>query len=338
MEYTGNTKRHCLEKLAGDVTVKFDRVQDVPGYTNLARNGHTDVINFLHNNLHDVDLCLQAAEHKVADTLVYNDHGELTSAVGWHVKQVLGQGKDGITFLGYRYNDTNRTNKTVKCLSKYAKQYLNHTTLFSKIYKTVANNNNNFFELYLAENYTYYHNSKPLKEVEDTDFDSVLPKLCRMNSWIIKNTGFAFWDFGFSSGKNYMFDNNSELRWIDYGGAGMVRCPNFQGIYEKNSSLPGVELAVPLDGKESLILADSDFLMCQFLLHIEYWKNRGSTNTDVWSSMLQIRRSVAHDFVEMIPTILSTELTQGVYNKFKKHNWTDDITWKQVGKYINANT
>ena len=326
-----------MEKTAGTEQMKFNCVQDVPGYNYLAKNGHVDVINFIHNNIDDVDLCLQAAHNRSADLMIYKD-GELISAVGWHVNQTLGQGKDGITFLGYRYNDTDKKNKTVKCLSKYAKSYINYTVLFSYIYKTVSNKNNNFFELHISNNYTYYNNSKPLNEVELKDFYSVLPELCRMNSWAIKNTGFAFWDFGFNSGKNYMFDNDGNLRWIDYGGAGMVRCPNFPSIYDKNTSLPAVELQVPYLDKEALVIANSDFLMCQFLLHIEYWKNRGSTNADIWSSMLQIRRSVAHDFVEMIPTILSTELTHSVYNKFKKHDWTDYITWKQVGKHINANT
>lgn len=318
--------------------MKFSRVQDVPGYTYLARNGHTDVINFIHNHINDVDLCLQAAQHQTADPLVYNDNGVLISAVGWHVKQILGHGKDGITFLGYRYNDSDRSYKTVKCLSKYAKNYLNHTKMFADIFKTVKSTNNNFFELTVADNYTYYNNSKPLNEVHDKDFYSVLSTLCRMNSWIIKNTGFAFWDFGFGSGRNYMIDNNSELKWIDYGGAGLVRCPNFESIYEKNSSLSDIELLEPHDGKEALVIADSNFLMCQFLLHIEYWKNKSSTNADIWSSMLQIRRSVSREFTAMIPSILSTELTQGMYNKFKDQDWTDNVTWKQLGKYIDANT
>lgn len=322
--------------------VKFERVEDVPGYTFLARNGYIDVINFLHKNLHDVDLCLQAVEHKTANPLVYNEAGDLIGAVGWHVNQVLGQGKDGVTFLGYRYNDTNRKNKTVKCLSKYAKQYFNHTVLFNEIYKTTKEKNKNLFKLYTDINYTFYNNEKPLNEIEDKKFDSVLSELCRLNSWCIKNIGFAFWDFGFGSGKNYMIGNDNGLRWIDYGGSGMVRCSGFDSIYkaaqEINTSLPELELATPYGGKESLVIANSDFLMCQFLLHIEYWKNLSETNADIWSSMLQIKPSVVKEFTPMIENVLSTDLTRGVYNKFKDYDWTDYTTWKQIGKYINENT
>lgn len=322
--------------------VKFERVEDVPRYTFLARNGYVDVINFLHKNLHNVDLCMQAAEHKSTELMIYDDAGDLICAAGWYVKQILGQGKDGITFLGYRYNDTNNQYKTVKCLSKYAKQYLNHTVLFNSMYKLAKETNKNIFKLEISDHYTCYNNSKPLNEVEDKKFDSVLPELCKLNSWCIKNTGFAFWDFGFGSGKNYMFGNDNGLRWIDYGGSGIVRCPNFDELYEtaqeRNSSLPELELVTPYGGKESLVIADSDFLMCQFLLHIEYWKNRSETNADVWSSMLQIKPSVVKEFTLMLENVLSTELTQGVYNKFKDHDWTDYITWKQIGKFINENT
>lgn len=325
--------------MKNNIHPKFDRVQDVPGYTFLARNGHVDVINYMHKNLHDVDLCLQAAKHKTTDTMIYDKHGDLESAAGWHVTQVLGKGKDGVTFLGYRYNDTDRANKTVKCLSKYAKQYLNHTVLFNNIYSTLKTKNSTIIGLKIRDNYTYYNASKPMEEVNGKDFNNALSTLCRMNSWSIKNTGFAFWDFGFSSGKNYMFENkNTKLRWIDYGGSGMVRCPSFDSIYEKNTSLQEIELLSPFGSKGSLVVADSEFLMCQFLLHIEYWLNLGSTNADLWSSMLQVRRSVIKEFIIMLPNLLSTELAQGVYNKFKERDWTDQIVWKQIGKYINENT
>lgn len=325
-----------MESIVGDQSMKFDQVQDVPGYGQLVKEGRTDVVDFIQNNINDVNLCLQASRYQTSDPLVYIN-GELTSAAGWHVSQVLGKGKDGITFLGCRYSDVGKENKTVKFLSKYAKLYVNHTILFSNICKSISNKNNNFFKIQVTNSCTYYNNSQPLKEVEADNFDSILPELCRMNSWSIVNTGFAFWDFGFGSGRNYMTDNDGNLRWIDYGGAGMVRCPSFNSIYEKHK-LPKIQLSEPYPGKQSLIIADSDFLMCQFLLHIEYWKSRAETNADIWSSMLQIRHGIASEFVEMLPATLSSDLTQGVYNKFKKHDWTDNITWKQLGKYINANT
>ena len=315
----------------------FDQVQDVPGFEKLVANERVDVINFLNKNLNDVDLCLQIVDTETAKNVAYANN-KLVAAGGWHVTQYLGQGKDGISFLGYRYSDENKKIRTVKLLSGYAKHFLNHTRLFSSIYQNLSNKSNNFFKLYITDNYTYYHYDTPLVEVTDKEFYTTLSFLCKMNCWTIKQTGFAFWDFGFGSGKNYMYDNRRVLRWIDYGGAGMVRCPEFDNVYKKYNNLPSLTTPVEYTGKESLIIADSNFLMCQFLLHIEYWKNTEPNNADIWSSMLQIRSSVAHEFVDLLPMVLLTPIAQEIYNNFKQHNWTDHITWKKVGKYIESNT
>jgi hypothetical protein len=319
------------------IITAFDRVQDIPGYESLADNQQVDVINFLHNHINDVDLCLQSIKYNSSNIMVYTDEGDMVSAAGWEVTQLLGKGKDGITFLGYRHSDPSKSINTVKCLSKYAKQYSNHTELFSSIYNRASSTNDNIFNLHIGENCTYYSSKEPLLEVTEDNFDSMLPTLCKLNSWCIVNTGFAFWDFGFGSGKNYMLDNGL-LKWIDYGGAGLVKCPNFKSIYAADSTLPEIYLSNPFSSKASLVNANSDFLMCQFLLHVEYWKNKNSTNADIWSSMLQIRKSVVDEFLILLPTLLTSNITQKVYVKFKDRDWTNNKTWKQIGKYINENT
>lgn len=317
--------------------VAFDRVQDIPEYKLLAEEKCIDVINFLHNHITEIDLCLQAVKYRSSNIAVHNEQGDLVSAAGWEVTQILGKGKDGITFLGYRHSDHNKSINTVKLLSKYAKQYYNHTVIFSSILDKIKNPNINIFKLHIDENVTYYNSKEPLLEVTDDKFDSMLSSLCRLNSWCITNTGFAFWDFGFSSGKNYMLDNGL-LKWIDYGGAGLVKCPNFESIYAADSTLPEIELNDPFSSKGSLVNANSDFLMCQFLLHIEYWKNKSSTNADIWSSMIQVRESIIDEFLILLPVLLTCDITQKIYNKFKDYDWTSEKTWKQIGKYINENT
>jgi wobble nucleotide-excising tRNase len=102
--------------------------------------------------------------------------------------------------------------------------------------------------------------------------------------------------------------------------------------------LSPVNLEKPFDSKTSLVIADSDFVMCQFLLHYEYWKNKETSNADLWASMLQIRRSAIAEFVEFLPNFLRSDLARSIYNEFRNCDWCDYITWKQVGKYINANT
>jgi hypothetical protein len=313
--------------------IKFDQIQDVPGYKSLVDDQQSSVLTFLQNNINNVDLCMQAATHKSTEIMVHSNNGDLVSAAGWQVHQLLGKGKDGVTFLGYRHSDVNKSINTVKCLSKYAKQYHNHTVLFSSIYNKVKKKNNNIFDLHINENYTYYCSKKPLLEVTDDEFDGTLTTLCKLNSWCIANTGFAFWDFGFGSGKNYMLDDRL-LKWIDYGGAGLVKCPNFESIYSKDNTLPEIEINSPYSSKASLVNANSNFLMCQFLLHIEYWKNKNSTNADIWSSMLQIRKSVVDEFLILLPTLLTCDITKKIYIKFKDADWTDHKTWKRLGKYI----
>lgn len=318
--------------------VAFDRVQDIPEYKLLAEEKCIDVINFLHNHITEIDLCLQAVKYRSSNIAVHNEQGDLVSAAGWEVIQILGKGKDGITFLGYRHSDHNKSINTVKLLSKYAKQYYNHTIIFSSMLDKIKKPNSNIFKLHIDENVTYYNSKEPLLEVTDDKFDSMLSSLCRLNSWCINNTGFAFWDFGFSSGKNYMIDSDNNLKWIDYGGAGLVKCPSFSPIYNLNDTLPEIELSCPYSSKASLVNANSNFLMCQFLLHVEYWKNKNSTNADIWSSMLQLRLSVVDEFLILLPNLLTCDITQKVYVKFKDSDWTDRITWKQIGKYINENT
>lgn len=325
--------------LVGKEHVKvFEHAQDVPGYEELANQGLVSVINFIQNNIENRDLCLQAVETKVASANVYDSNGRLIASNGWRVKQTLGQGKDGTTVLGYQYSDENQEIKTVKLLSKYGKDYVNHTELFNEIFKRSDNKSKNFFKLTVGPGYTYYNNSSPLNPIDTKNFKKILVELCSMNHWSIKNTGFALWDFGFGSGRNYMTGNDSVLKWIDYGGAGMLRCPNFDYIYDSYSDLPSIELHEPTKDKESLIIADSNFIKCQFLLHIEYWLSNQRSNADVWSSMLQIRRSMIDEIHNVLYNTLQSDLTKSIYVDFANHDWTDYITWKQLGKYINENT
>jgi hypothetical protein len=319
------------------VTV-FNCVEDVPGYAELAEQGLVSVINFMHNNIENTDLCLQAAETKHASPMLYDSNAQLIAANGWRVKQILGQGKDGITVLGCKYSDQTQEIKTVKLLSKYGRDYLNHTELFNEIFKRVDNKSKNFFKLTVGTDYTYYNNSLPLNPIDVKNFNWVLSELCNMNHWAIKNTGFVLWDFGFGSGRNYMMSNNGVLNWIDYGGAGMLRCPNFEYIYTKYSDLPNIELQEPAADKQSLIIADSNFIKCQFLLHIEYWLSNRTSNADIWSSMLQIRRNMIDEIHSVLYNTLQSDLTKSIYVDFVDHDWTDEITWKQLRKYIDANT
>ena len=176
-------------------------------------------------------------------------------------------------------------------------------------------------------------------------------EICRANSWMIKNWGICFWDFGFESGKNYMVDHKNRVKWVDYGGAGIVRLPS-----EKSTPPPGPRQAYsgpvaelkfarnynyalrPKLHKENLVVAESRFLMLQLVLHLEFWYNRflnNRTNASYYSSMTQINMEMLDELEKyVIPHILTWDLTKDLYKEFKDQDWLDNLVWKQIGKFL----
>lgn len=314
--------------------VVFEKLSDVPGIESLTKAGYNRVTHWISENLHLTDLVLQAVEHKITNLIVNDAEGNMLAAYGWRIVEHLGKGKDGHTFLAYRFSKTPEQLVTVKFLSTYGLVYLNHSKLFNNL---MENDSNIFIRMNINETNLCmsYKRNVPFKKIEDDQVVKHLPKLCEANSWAIKNTGFVFWDFGFSSGKNYMLNRKDELYWIDYGGAGMLRAPNFPRIYQKKKCQIAVELEAQ-PGKENLVIANSDFIMCQFLFHIEYWN--GHTTIDIWSSMLQMRKDILPEIIKCLDTILKDELAINIYKYFYKLDWAKPATWDKLAEFINENT
>lgn len=338
LSVTGSNRRFFILNQIDKKNSGYSSVEEVPGYDALVENNVDHVIDFIRQNLNYKSVCIQAATYQTEENVIYDQQRKIVAAHGWHVVDILGKGKDGTTVLAYRYDDPDQKIYTVKILSQYGLQYLNHTEIFSKIIENIKRKNKNILDIQVERYYTYYNLSTPLQTITSENFEDILVTLCKMNSWLIENTGFVFWDFGFGSGRNYMLDSNSQIKWIDYGGAGMLRCPNFDSIYDEIDDIPRLYLNEAFPKKESLLVANSNFIMCQFLLHYEYWKNQKNTNADLYSSMLQVNTIVVDELVDMLPRILYTELGNSIYTEFRNANWTDHITWKKVGKYIRENT
>lgn len=319
-----------------DLHPSFMRIEDVPGYDEF--KDYPEVSRFISDNLNNKSVCIQASTHLSAQPVVIGEDKKILAAHGWHVSQLLGQGKDGTTFLGYRYDDEYQETKTVKLLSSYAKEYRNHAEIFSAMTKQMKNKHAALFELTIDQHYTYYNNSTKLKQVDSEQFEQTLVEICNLNRWTIKNTGFVFWDLGFGSGRNYMADDDDQLKWVDYGGAGLVRCPNFETLYSKFNDMPALELLEPKKGKDNLVEANSDFVMCQFLLHYEYWKDSKNSTADVWASLIQIKKQILPEMVDVLPRLLYNELSRSIFNEFKDQDWTEHTTWKRLGKYIDEYT
>ena len=313
--------------------IVFRKLEDVPGGVKLLDTGYSKIAHWIEKNIHKTDIVLQAVEHKVTNPIIRDKEHNIVAVHGWRIVEQLGKGKDGHTFLAHRFSESPAEKVTLKLLSNYGNAYLNHSKIFNSM---IDNESNIFMKIKINQDLgiIYYERNIPFVVVQD-DFVQWLPKLCEANAWAIKNTGFVFWDFGFASGKNYMLNRKNELVWIDYGGAGMLRCLNFKKVYEKNRCDILVDLE-PQPSKENLVIANSDFVMCQFLFHIEYWKQHPTV--DVWSSMLQMRKAIIPEIVSSMDTILKDDLTIGIYRGFKKYNWTKPATWQALAEFINENT
>jgi len=333
--------------ITGD-DIAFNKIDEVPGYKFLAAKGFHDCINYINLNLDRPALCIQVAETRQPAKVAYDAEGMLEAAYGWKCIHTLGQGKDGTTFWGYKYGDPKEVKHVVKIKSAYSKLFDNHTQIFNAILRQLLENGERkpraLLDQVVKHDYNHYRSKEPFRPIRPDRkiIHQSLRDVCLMNSWCIHNTGFVFWDMGYSNGRNFMKDNNSETRWVDYGGAGMLRCPNFDGIYKQYKDLPAVTLGTAqgqqVKGKESLVIGDSKFVMCQFLLNYEFW-SEPETTADLYSSILQVKRQVIPEITELLPKLIKTKLGKGMYNEYKKGwNWLDDTTWRSIGKFIDANT
>ena len=328
---------------------EYTHVDKVPGYAHLAANGFHDAINYIAQNLDKPTLCIQVAETQHPGKIAYDENGEIIAAYGWRCIQMLGQGKDGTTFWGCKYGDPKEEKHVVKIKSSYAKQFDNNTHIFNAMLRSIIRKDEKkpraILDQVVKYDYNHYKSRQPFRHIKPDRkiIHQSLADVCSMNEWCIRNTGFVFWDMGFSNGRNFMKDSNNETRWVDYGGAGMLQCPNFKQVYNTFRGLPVLELGIEEDlrslkGKESLIVGDSDFVMCQFLLNYEFW-SEPETTADLYSSILQVKRQIIPEITELLPKLIKTKLGKSVYNEYNKGwNWCDETTWKSLRKFINANT
>ena len=321
---------------------------DIPGFDNLIEKGYNDCISYIKNNLDKPAICLQIIDTKQPSKIARDEDGQLIAAYGWKCIQHLGQGKDGTTFWGYKYGDTKEEKFVIKVKSAYAKVFDNHTEVFNAMLRNILESGkkkpNAVIDQILKHDYNAYKSKEPFRHIKPDRqiIHQSLADVCSMNEWCISNTGFVFWDLGYSNGRNFMKNDKNETRWVDYGGAGMLRCPNFNAVYNRYKNIPpcvlGTDYGHKPKGKDSLIIGDSDFVMCQFLLNYEFW-SEPETTADLYSSILQVKRQIIPEITELLPKLIKTKLGKAVYNEYKKSwNWCDETTWRSLREFIDANT
>lgn len=318
--------------------LKFINVIDVPGVETLIQKEKWSVVNHIRRNLDNTAVCMQAVQYQSTDSLVY-DNENLIAANGWQVQQILGRGKDGLVIHAHRFDDPDAKLHVTKILSKYGQQYINHSEILSLMLKNAENKPSILLDFEIAKDQIYYAADEPFQHIPLNDNWHHWAAVCCMNAWLIKNTGFVIWDFGYRSGRNFMMNSQNQTVWIDYGGAGLLRCENFGKIYQqyyrKKVELPNI-MPNSLSDKQCLIHANSQFVFLQLLLNLEFWVDPDNSTADVYASVAQTKPQIADELLRVIPTILKSSVTKDLYKNFHNQDCTDNITWIQLGKYFDC--
>ena len=351
------TKKLVVGEPESDIA-PYDRIEAVPGIEKVLKNAHNNeiLINQIAANLDKPRLVAQMIDTMQPYKVVRErgEHGDQIIALhGYRVEQRIGTGKDGNTYVCTRYLESERKRGVpyhyiVKALSPYAQGY----NVVSKLYFDNMQNitqrkqkPHGLLDQMIIKGDMHYRLLNENNELyTDTTSDisiwrKHLSDIADMNHWLLRNMGCAFWDLGYGNGKNYMQNLKGQIKWVDYGGAGIVFVEKNRWPADMSWELPEIGQNNLLNVKKNLVYANSDFLMLEFLLHCEYWyckpNKRLETNADLWSSNIQLRPSVLADIKNyMLPDILQWDLTKNIYKDFANNDWCDYMTWKKLRDYI----
>jgi len=352
------TKKMVVGDSAYDNDLKpYDRIEVVPGIDKVLKNAHANelLINAIKANLDKPRLVAQMIDtmqpYKVARER--GDKGDIIVAMhGYRTEQRIGAGKDGSTYVCTKYLEGERSRGVpyhyiVKALSPYAQGYNFNSVLYfnnlQKITKRKQKPHGLLDQMVIKGDmhYRLLNDNNELYTEASSDISiwrRNLRDIADLNYWLLKNMGCCFWDLGYSNGKNYMQNTKGQLKWVDYGGAGIVHVEQSRWPAEMNWDVPDVASGL-INAKKNLIHANSDFLQLQFLFHCEYWyckpNRQHDTNADLWSSNIQLGPHVLDDIKKyMLPHILQWDLTKKIYTDFGSSDWTDYMTWKKLRDYI----
>jgi len=307
-----------------------------------------DQRNFIKENFYDQNFVNQILINGTINrvNLVKQSDGTFTvlNAHGYINKQTLGVGKDGHTFLGVRYLDTKNT-FVVKTISNYAQDYMLHTGMLGNIVKS-NNCSPVLIPFNIADNlsHLFYPLEEPYTHVTKTNKQwlDALADICDMNSWLISSYGVLLWDFGFNNGKNYMIDRDNKVKWVDYGGAGLLKIRN---IYDKSivpagnnwNSTAGL-LKRTLVNKKSLVFANTRFIRIALFLHIQYWLDqhvayandvKDIDNTiPIWMSMIQLNHKITQEIDDwVVKKLITTDWLRNIYADLQNDKFTENLAW-----------
>lgn len=349
------TKKMVVGDSSYDSDVKpYDSIEHVPGIKKVLKNEteNKTLIDAIQSNLDKPRLVAQMIDTMQPSKIARESGDQVIALHGYRVQQHIGAGKDGNTYVCEKYLDTERRKGVpyhylVKSLSPYAQGYnFNSVLYFNNLQKITQRKQkpHGLLDQMIIKGDMHYRLLNDNNELyTDTSSDiSIwrrnLRDIADLNYWLLKNMGCAFWDLGYGNGKNYMQNTKGQLKWVDYGGAGIVHVDKSRWPAEMNWDVPDVASAL-VNVKKNLVYANSDFLQLQFLFHCEYWyckpNKRLNTNANLWSSNIQLGPHVLDEIKQyMMPHILQWDLTKKIYKDFGTSDWTDYMTWKKLRDYL----
>tara|TARA_Y100000389_G_C17453726_1_gene516580 strand:- start:838 stop:1905 length:1068 start_codon:yes stop_codon:yes gene_type:complete len=350
------TKKLLVGEPESDDLAPYNSIEAVPGIQRVLKNADANeiLINQIRANLAKPRMVAQMIDtmqpYKVARER--GEHGDQIIALhGYKVQQHIGDGKDGKTYVCTKYLEQERRkgipyNYLVKSLSPYAQGYnFNSVLYFNNLQKITQRKQkpHGLLDQMIIKGDMHYrllNDNNELYKQTSSDINIWRRNLCDiadLNYWLLKNMGCAFWDLGYGNGKNYMQNTKGQLKWVDYGGAGIVHVDKSR--WPSGMSWDWDFPVALCNVKKNLVFANSDFLQLQFLFHCEYWycksNKKLNTNANLWSSNIQLGPHVLDEIKEyMMPHILQWDLTKKIYKDFGKSNWCDYMTWKKVRDYL----
>lgn len=352
-----NKKDKPVDGSEKDNLAPYTSIEAVPGIKRVLKNADANeiLINQIRSNLDRPRLVAQMIDtmqpFKVARER--GEHGDQIIAMhGYKVQQHIGDGKDGKTYVCTKYLEGERRKGIpyyylVKSLSPYAQGYNFNSVLYTENLQKITQRKqkpHGLLDTMIIKGDMHYRMLNDNNELyTDTSSDiniwrRNLRDIADLNHWLLKNMGCAFWDLGYGNGKNYMQNIKGQLKWVDYGGAGIVHVDKSRWPSQMNWIVPDIAMEL-VNVKKSLVYANSDFLQLQFLFHCEYWyckhNKKLNSNANLWSSNIQLGPHVLGEIKEyMLPHILQWDLSKKIYKDFAKNDWTDYVTWKKLRDYL----
>ncbi len=172
----------------------------------------------------------------------------------------LGAGKDGVTSL------VRRDGREIvrKELSDYALNWMPLVKLFidAKVEST------HIYTVQLVDGKFLEYDYEPLEHIPHAQTLSYVDQLCDMQVDLIKRE-LLFWDFGGVQGfetNNYMISQDGVVKWIDYGGNGILALNPVRGPELKESLLSNPDLT----NRRNLVCPRNDFMQMMLVFHLAF--------------------------------------------------------------------